>query len=187
MEPNNHYFKLGQRLGAAHYDADVDELHRRMGQESVMKSAAAAPFNRELCKIAAAAYQVDGAERSPAAILFRNLSEIPEWDAGYDRFSDCVKRAMSKSAMMNMAGGLHNSLSNNTLKALIATGALGGAGIGSLAFLLSRNASQTSAENAEILEKVRAFKQLRRDIDEDMASDEMVAAAQPKRRERHNV
>jgi hypothetical protein len=153
-----------------------------------MKSATAAPFNRELCKIAAAAYQADGAATTPAAILFRNLADTEEWDAGYDRFSDCVKRAMSKSAMlMGVAGGLHNSLGGNSLKALIATGALSGAGIGSLAFLLSRNAAQTSAENAEILEKVRAFKQLRRDIDEDMAEDELLASALPKGRERHNV
>jgi hypothetical protein len=153
-----------------------------------MKSAAAAPFNRELCKIAAAAYQVDDAATTPAAILFRNLADAREWDAGYNRFSDCVKRAMSKSAMlMGVAGGLHSSLGGNSLKALIATGALSGAGVGSLAFLLSRNAAQTSAENAEILEKVRAFKQLRRDIDEDMAEDELLASALPKGRERHNV
>jgi hypothetical protein len=89
--------------------------------------------------------------------------------------------------MMGLAGGLHNSLSGNTLKALIATGALGGAGVGSLAFLLSRNAAQTSAENAEILEKVRAFKQLRRDIEEDMSEDELVASALPKGKERYSV
>jgi hypothetical protein len=153
-----------------------------------MSSPAAAPFNRELCKIAAAAFQVDGAEHTPAATLFRNLSTAPTWEPGYNRFSDCVKRALSKSAaMMGLAGGLHNSLSGNTLKALIATGALGGAGVGSLAFLLSRNAAQTSAENAEILEKVRAFKQLRRDIEEDMSEDELVASALPKGKERYSV
>lgn len=187
MQTPDKFFRLGQRLGAAHYDADADELDRRLGQASVMKSAAAAPFNRELCKIAAAAYQVDGDPNAPAAILFRNLAAA-DWNPGYDRFSDCVKRSLAKNAsMMGLAGGIHNSLGGNTLKALIATGALGGAGIGSLAFLLSRNAAQTSAENAEILEKVRAFKQLRRDIDEDMAGDEVTAAAVPKGRTRHNV
>jgi hypothetical protein len=185
---NNTHFEFGRRLGAASLGADVSELNARLGQDAVMKSAAAAPFNRELCKMAAAAYKVDDDAHSPAAILFDNLSTAEEWDAGYDRFSDCVKRAMAKSAMlMGVAGGLHNSLGGNSLKALIATGALSGAGVGSLAFLLSRNAAQTSAENAEILEKVRAFKQLRRDIDEDMAEDELLASALPKGRERHRV
>ena len=175
-------------MGAAFHDADRDELDRRIGQGVVMDSPSAAPFNRELCKIAAAAYQVDGAMSEPAAILFRNLSTTPTWDPGYNRFTDCVKRALSKSAaMLGLAGGVHNSLGGNTLKALIATGALGGAGVGSLAFLLSRNAAQTSAENAEILERVRAFKQLRRDIEEDMAGDEQIAAALPKKKERYSV
>jgi hypothetical protein len=183
---NTHY-KFGQRLGAALSGVDRDALDYCVGQDSVMRSASAEPFNRELCKIAAAAYQADGAAAEPAAILFRNLSTIPTWDPGYNRFTDCVKRALSKSAMMSFAGGVHNSLGGNTLKALIATGALGGAGVGSLAFLLSRNAAQTSAENAEILEKVRAFKQLRRDIEEDMSGDEQVAAALPKGKERYSV
>ncbi len=188
MNSTDPHFRLGQRLGAAQYGADADELDRRLGQASVMNSGAAAPFNRELCKLAAAAYQVDDAPNVPAAILFRNLAAAPEWDAGYNRFTDCVKRAMAKSAMlMPFASGIHSNLSSNTLKALIATGALGGAGVGSLAFLLSRNAAQTSSENAELLEKVRAFKQLRRDIDEDMSADESVASALPKGKERYNV
>lgn len=183
----NTYYKFGQRLGAAISGVDRDALDYCVGQEKVMSSASAEPFNRELCKIATAAYQADGAESEPAAILFRNLSTIPTWNPGYNRFTDCVKRSLSKSAMMSLAGGVHNSLGGNTLKALIATGALGGAGVGSLAFLLSRNAAQTSAENAEILEKVRAFKQLRRDIEEDMAGDEQIAAALPKGKERYSV
>ena len=182
------YFKFGQRIGAAQRGVGADELNRRAGQDAVMSSPQAAPFNRELCKIAAAAYAADGADTEPAAFLFRNLAQAPDWEPGYNRCSDCVKRALSKqAALLPFASGIHGSLGSDALKALVAAGALGGAGVGSLAFLLSRNASQTSAENAEILEKVRAFKQLRRDIDEDLSGDELLASALPKGRERHNV
>ena len=105
MNSTDPHFRLGQRLGAAQHGADADELDRRIGHASVMNSADAAPFNRELCKIAAAAYQADDSPNAPAAILFRNLASAPEWDAGYDRFSDCVKRALSKSAMLMLQTG----------------------------------------------------------------------------------
>jgi hypothetical protein len=187
----NNYFNFGSQVAAALGCVDRKELNMRKGRDEVMSTAEAAPFNRQLCKIAYAAYSADGDSSAPAAILFRNLSSSPEWHSGFDIFSDCVKRSLAKQAMLLPAigaiSGVRSGMATDTLRTLVATGALGGATIGSLAFLLGRNASQTSAENAAILEKVRAFKQLRRDIDEDLASDELTESVTPKGRTRHNV
>lgn len=169
---NNPFFQFGARIGAATLGIDRSGLNRMLGVEKVMSSSEAAPFNRQLCKIAAAAFEVDGANHTPAAILFNNLSEAEEWHPGYDRFSDCVKRAMAKQALLPAVMAANELGGNGLLKTLVATGVIGGAGIGSLGFLLSRHANQTSAENAGLLEKVRAYRQLKRDIEEDMQSDE---------------
>lgn len=184
----NNYFNFGSQMAAALGGVNREELNTRKGQEGVMSAKDAIPFNRQLCKIAAAAYTTDGDPTAPAAILFQNLSNVDSWHTGFNVFSDCVKRSLAKQAMLlPVMGGAHSSLGSDTLKTLVATGALGGATVGSLAFMLGRNASQTSAENAALLEKVRAFKQLRRDIDEDLAANEVTAAASPKGRTRHNV
>lgn len=184
---SNPFFNFGASIGAAMLGADRDELTRRNSHAKVMSSKAAAPFNRELCKIAAAAFEVDGAANTAPAILFQNLAASEEWSHGYDRFSDCVKRAMSKQAMLPVVAGLHDKLGGGVVKTLMATGALGGAGIGSLAFLLSRNARQTSSESAELLEKVKAFKQLRRDIEEDMKANDVLAQSKPARKEHYRA
>jgi hypothetical protein len=169
---NDPFFQFGARVGAAMLGIDHSGLNHMLGSEKVMASAEAAPFNRELCKIAAAALAVDGDNHTPAAILFNNLSQVEEWHPGYNRFSDCVKRAMAKQAMLPAVVAANELGGKGLLKTLVATGVIGGAGIGSLGFLLSRHANQTSAENAGLLEKVRAYRQLKRDIEEDMQSDE---------------
>ena len=113
--------------------------------------------------------------------MFKNLAQVDQWEPAYNRFTDCVRRALAKQAapLIPAAIATHDKLGGNMLKTLTAGGALGGAALGSLAFLLSRNAQQSSAENQALLEKIRAYKQLRRDIEEDMAArgvmDEEVA------------
>lgn len=165
---NNPFFQFGARAGAAALGIDGGQYSRMLGCARVMDSPEAAPFNRELCKIAAAAFEADDAAHTPAGILFKNLSETENWNPGYNRFTDCVKRAMAKSALLPAAIAANELSGNSLLKTLVATGVIGGAGIGSLGFLLSRNAKQTSSENAALLEKVRAYRQLKRDIEEDM-------------------
>lgn len=169
-------FEFGALVGAAMADVSAGELRAMRASDAVMSSADAAPFNRELCKIAAAAFALDGAATSAPAILFRNLAAQETWHDSYNRFTDCVKRAMAKSAMLPLVAATHDKMGGGVLKTLIALGALGGAGAGSLAFMLNRNANQTSADNAALLEKVRAYKQLRREIEEDMSANEVMRA-----------
>lgn len=181
------YFTLGKFIGAALLYKNAADLHRASGDAAVMSTAEAWPFNRALCKVAAAAYATDGDTTSPRAILFQNLAEAEEWSAGYDRFTDSVKRAMAKQAMiLPILTATHDKLGGKMLRTLIAGGALGGAAAGSLGFLLSRNARQSSAENAELLEKVRAYKQLKRDIEEDMSANAVMEERKPAR-QRYNV
>jgi hypothetical protein len=165
-------FRYGAALGAAMLGVSPEELVARDAASGVMGSTEAAPFKRELCKMAAAAYTFDGAPRHPVAILYRSLSSNPAWSSGYDRFSDTVCRALAKTAgLLPMASGaaaMHDKLGGGVFKTLTATGALGGASLGSLLFLLSRHAREMSHENQEMLEKARVYKQLRREIEEDM-------------------
>ncbi len=157
-----------------------------------MDSPAAEPFDRQVCKIAAAAFEVDGAGHTVYGILFEKLASTDEWSHGYKPFVDSVKRALAKvarasdaeadaafqkAALLPAAMMLHDNLGGNVLKTLVAAGAIGGAGIGSLGFLLSRNARQSSADNAAVEEKIRTYKLLRKEIEEDMTSHDVVPAA----------
>jgi hypothetical protein len=140
-----------------------------LAKEAALQRVEAAPYHKELCKIACAAFEADNAENTVAGCLFRNLSRVDEWNTGYNMFTDSVRNALSKQAgMLPVVATLHDKTGGGVMKTLAAGGVLGGATIGSLAFLLSRNARQTSAKNKELLEKVRAYRQLRRDIEEDL-------------------
>ena len=147
-----------------------------------MDSAEAVPFRRELCKIAYAAFETAGEPHCAEAILFSNLSKAAEWHPTFNRFTDAVLRALAKqeitkgaAVLLPAVAAIHDKAGGGMLKTLAAGGALGGAALGSLAFLLSRNAQQSSAENAILLEKVKAYKQLKRDIQEDMEHNELMA------------
>ena len=182
--------KFGQLLGAALLGKSAADVNHAEGWYDVMSSQQAAPFKRELCKIASAAYLADDAGNTPEGILFRNLGNLKDdWSPGYDQFSDCVLRALSKQAMLPAVAAGHEALGGPLMKGLAAVGVLGGAGVGSLAFLLSRNAAQSSAENAELLEKVRVYKELRRDIEEDMRSKDIMSQGKKTNagRDRYNV
>jgi hypothetical protein len=166
------YFQLGTRIGAALCDVDPADLPRLMAKEAVMNSPEAAPFHKELCKIAVAAFETAGDPHSAPANLFRQLAMADKWYPSYNRFTDSVRRALAKQAatLLPAVAALHDKAGGGVMKTLTAGGALGGAALGSLAFLLSRNAQQSSSENEALLEKVRAYKKLKRDIEEDMAS-----------------
>lgn len=167
------FFDIGAGIAAASRGIGSGELVRRRAGDRVMSGPEGVPFRRELCKIAAAAFEADGTGGSAAAHLFRNLADAPVWHASYDRFTDSVTRALSKEGglLLSGAAAAHDKLGGGVMKNLLAGGALAGTTIGSLAFLLSRNARQSSADSAQLLEKVRAYKQLRRDIEEDMGGD----------------
>ena len=87
--------------------------------------------------------------------------------------------------MLPAAALLHDNIGGNIFKTLAAGGALTGTALGSLAFLLSRNAEQSSAENAILMEKVKAYRKLKNDIEEDMANE--VQPAPKATRSRYNV
>jgi hypothetical protein len=196
MTPTDSFFDMGAAMAAASYDIDRDELLRRQARAEVMNSPEAEPFRRELCKIACAAFRTAGEENCTEAILFGNLAKAATWHASYNRFTDSVLRALAKQSdlikqstvLLPAVAALHDKAGGGVLKTLGAAGALGGAALGSLAFLLSRNAQQSSAENAILLEKVKAYKQLKRDIQEDMLHNELLEADKvQERKSRYDV
>jgi len=175
-------FQFGVRLGFVISGNDSRDATAAMAKQAAMDSDAAAPFNRELCKIACAAFAANGEGHTPEAILFANLSQEKTWNPGYNRFTDCVKRGLAKQAsLLPAVAALHDKAGGGVLKTITAGGALGGAALGSLAFLLARNARQSSSDNAQLLEKVRAYKELSRDIREDMGAKNVMETGEETR------
>jgi len=168
---NDIHKTLGMQIGAALSVLDGTELIKAAGEEAVMRSEEGNPFNQELAKIASAAFDTAEDYSSPQAMLFKNLAKAPEWSTGYNRFTDCVKRAFSKQAgLLPAALFAHDSIGGGIGKNVMAGSVLGGMTAGSLAFLLAREMKQTSSENAQMMEKIKAFKKLKNDIVEDMDS-----------------
>jgi hypothetical protein len=183
MTDTNTFFEVGAALTASRYGLTRDDLLRKRAHAAVMEGPEAVPFRRELCKIACVAFETAGDERCPEAILFGNLAKAAEWYPAYNRFTDAVLRALAKQQLSKEAtmllpavAAIHDKAGGGVLKTLAAGGALGGAALGTLAFLLSRNSQQSSAENAILLEKVKAYKSLKRDIQEDMKHNDLMAA-----------
>jgi len=191
MKTNDKYFDFAMQTTLAATGLDKTAGAEALGTARVMDSPEAEPFNRELCKIAAAACAVD--EVNALSILFDNLSKTASWHPGFNMFTDSVKRAMARVAAsaemqkvalalpMSVAATANDKLGGGLLKTLTAAGAVGGTGLGALAFLLSRSAEQTSAENAAILEKVRTYRQLRKEIAEDMEGSSLLPVKKRKR------
>jgi hypothetical protein len=187
-------FAFGQGLAASTFGIGRDEMLRRQGRQRVMDSEEGIPFERQLCKLAADLFEGFGDAHSPVCILFRNLEKTATWHASYRRFTDSVRRALANqdelrkeagAALLPAAALLHDNIGGNIFKTLTAGGALTGTALGSLAFLLSRNAEQSSAENAILMEKVKAYRKLKNDIEEDMANE--VQPAPKATRSRYNV
>lgn len=179
-------FEFGMRLASAGAGVSRDEMLMTIGEESAFREEHAATYKRELCKMAVAAFQAGDAGDSVEAHLFDNLSKQAYWSPAYDRFTACVLRAMArvdaeedatahqdmdKSAFPIIAGALHEKSGiPSMLKTLLSVGAVGGVSTGALAFLLNRNARQSSADSNKILQRVRTYNQLRKEIEEDMTA-----------------
>lgn len=174
-------FEFGSGMVGARLGVDHAEMLRRRAANDVMLSHEAEPFERQLCKIAVELFEAAGDTTSPGVILFRNL-EKAAWHSSFSRFTDRVRQALvymeqekKASALVPAVAGLHDKLGGGILKTLAAGGALGGVTLGSLAFLMARNAAQTSTETAGIMEKIRTYKKLKKEIEEDMANDIEIA------------
>lgn len=192
----NRFTQFGKQAGAAMLGHSQEDLLRAESSASVMDSPSSEPFDRQIFKIAATAYEVDGASKTTLGLLFEKLASDARWSLGYKPFADCVKRAMAKcdalvtfqanaqaeqafqkSALLPAVAVLHDQLGGGMLRAGLGLGALAGAGLGSLGFLLSRNARQSSADNAAVMEKIRTYKLLRKEIEEDMEANDVAALA----------
>lgn len=183
------HFEFGMLVGGADYELDRSSINRLQGYTTVIDSPEGDAVKRNMCKLAAMAFEADGAEKSAHAILFRNLSKAPVWHSEFNKFTDCVFSALSKqaSSMVPAVALTANDKVGGILAKLLALGTLGGIGAGGLGFLMSRDARQTSANNAAILEKVRAYKQLRRDLEEDMASKNILPESKKSKEQRYDV
>ncbi len=175
-------FNIGSAMTLANRKVSVDDYNYRQGMVETLRQANSGDFHREVCKIAAAAYEADGLEGCMQWQLFTKLASSLTWTDAYNRFTmpvlsaigrfaereaELIKNANAIAALPIVADkvGLPSAL-----KFLLGIGAIGGVGAGSLGFLLSRDARESSAENNMLTEKARVYKQLRRDIEEDLAS-----------------
>jgi hypothetical protein len=189
MIMSKRHFEFGKLIGGADSEMNGSAIRAMEGYTAVMDSPEAEPLKRNMCKLAALAFEVDGAEKSAHAILFRNLAKAPKWYPEFNRFTDCVTRALAKQAspLVPAAAVAANDKLGGLVSKLLALGTLGGIGAGGLGFLMSRDARQTSAENAALLEKIRAYRQLRRDLEEDMAGKQIMPEAKSSKPQRYDV
>lgn len=193
------FFKLGARLVLANRDVSQIEFRTLQGMNEKLDAAEGDIFQREVCKIAAAAYEADGLEGSVPCQLFRKLASSDRWCEAYNRFSGPVITALGRfaecEAELSKQAGAVAALPfaadkvglPGVVKMLLGLGLVGGVGAGSLGFLLSRDARESSSANNEITEKTRAYKQLRRDIDEDLASSGALEDPKPSKNTRYNL
>lgn len=175
-------FDFGSSLVLANRGASRSEYNRCQGMIERLRADADGDFHREVCKIAAAAYEADGLSNSVPFHLFTKLAAVKSWHPEFNRFTMPVLSAFKRFAdreldlrkSANAVAALpfvaERAGVPNVVKLLLGLGAIGGIGGGSLGFLLSRDARESSAENNALTEKTRAYKQLRRDIEEDLAS-----------------
>jgi hypothetical protein len=189
MIMSKRHFEFGKLVAGADLNLNKRAVNYLEGYTAVIDSPEGAEVKRDLCKLAAAAFAADGLEKSAHAILFSNLSKTPEWFPQFDAYTDCVTSALSKqaSALVPAAAVAANDKIGGLFAKLMALGTLGGIGVGSAGFLMARDSRQTSAENAAILEKVRAYRQLRRDLEEDMAIKEILPKNKPRKEQRYDV
>ena len=189
MIMSKRHFEFGKLIGGAESEMNGSAIRAMEGYVGVMDAPEAEPIKRNMCKLAVLAFEVDGAEKSAHAILFRNLADAPQWYPEFNRFTDCVTRALAKQAstlVPDAAVAANDKLGGLAAK-LLALGTIGGIGAGGLGFLMSRDARQTSAENAAIIEKIRAYRQLRRDLEEDMSSHQVMPELKSSTPQRYDV
>lgn len=129
-----------------------------------------APVQRMFAKFAAQLFE----ETHPLHHLYAGLSKCANWCDAYDQFTEPVWRAvgLGKDAAA-VALAAHDKVGGGIMKALVSAGVIGGAGLGTLGFMLNRDARQYSAESKALLEQIRAYKQIRRDIEEDMKHQQL--------------
>lgn len=180
------FFNLGSKLVLANTKQSADVFNHSQGLVDRLRQPDSGAFHREVAKIAAAAYLADDMQSSMQYHLFEKLASAKEWHVSYQRFTMPVLSALAKfanrqdadlekraAAVAGVGAGavLSGVESMHPLaKILLGLGTITGVGAGSLGFLLSRDARESSAENNAITEKTRAYKQLRRDIEEDLAA-----------------
>lgn len=186
-------FDFGSSLVLANRGKSRSEFNHRQGVLDRLLTTGGA-FHNEVCKIAAAAYEADDMGNSVQFHLFTKLAAVRQWHAELNRFTLPVLSALHRFADREVAvrksAGAVAALpfvankigAPDTVKLLLALGAIPGIGMGSLGFLLSRDSRESSAENNAITEKTRAYKQLRRDIEEDLSASGALEPAVSKSR-----
>lgn len=202
----NPYHSYGQHLARAIHGVPSAEYTSMVAQDRVLRSAEGEPFQREICKIASAIFIETGGGNTVAGKLFEKLASADTpWCPEFSRFTDPVLTAIGRwsadegiaereksataAAMLPIIASERSGVPS-ALKMLVGLGAIGGAGAGSVAFMLGRSARQSSAESQQLLEKARAYKKLRREVEEDLANsgaleDDTAGAAQSGRGQRY--
>lgn len=176
---NNHHYNFGARMAAA--AMGVSPLGLIASDAAANCAHDRTELDKGLLKLAAAVFEeVEPGSRE--ALLFRRAAD--RWSPGCALLAEHVSVGISKTAtaLLPVLAATHDKLGGKLLRTLVAAGVLGGAGAGSLGFLLSRNARQSSAENEELLAKTRTYRQLANDIKEDMSMNAALTSKPKPRR-----
>lgn len=188
MQDTDQYFNLGIKLGAAAGGITPDQLPTLCGvveESENVNNVNYGNLQRVVCKHAAVAFEKSGQQNDWCYHLFTKLAESRDWYPELDGFSDAVICAMGKvhqegiaqeiekagdeivkraSGFVGTLPGKAVALAPDALKTFAGLGVLGGAGLGSLYWLLNRHGQEDDTKNEELKAKIDYYNKLTNEV-----------------------
>jgi hypothetical protein len=165
---------LMERVTAAAHGCSVKEYEMIKGAAEEFESSGTfeqAQWGRAVSKIASEILKAGGYENSQAFIIYDKLSKAPEWCDGYNQFVEIAEESLGKAVIKSAAFSpavaavaSKAALTPEALRWLIGLSAAGGAGLGSLAWLMRRDSRENDEEIEALEEKRKYYNQLAADI-----------------------
>lgn len=166
----NEAFQFGIQLECISRGIDPSDFHKYAAVAEVMASKEAAPAKRLLLKAAHDLMVLCGDGTKAAAFHLQQVIELPGWSTHADDVYNTVVQAcaandcLEKHAFNDTVEGL-----GHVAKGLGYAGVLGGAGMGSLYWLLSRHATQDEKDNEARKQQLNYYNQLNRELQDSLA------------------
>lgn len=196
------YHRAGQKLAAMMYGSNSEDAATASGLVTAIDDVSNpgyGNFQRLMCKYAAEAFREAGQGASFEYCLFKEAAQAPQWFPEMDKLSNAVVNSLGvvyldaqqdehlagrevvKNAAMGILAPSAVSLVKKTpdlFKTVAGLGVAGGAGLGSLIWLMNRHSKQDSDKAEALRAKVKYYNkltsQIKQELGEEPSSDEKV-------------
>jgi hypothetical protein len=143
----NEAFNLGVALACVSHNLPMTSFPKLAGVAAKMQSAEAIPAKRLLIKSAHDVMVLCGTGHTAPARHLEILADLPGWSThAEDVYHDLVKACALSETLEKHAFNEAVEGAGNLAKGIGYAGVLGGAGLGSLYWMLSRHATQNEAD-----------------------------------------